>query len=787
MTRISLRPAAVALAVALACGTAPVFAQSAAAPVSINIAAQPLAQALNDLARQAQLDLIVQPALVAGKTAPAVSGSLTPQQALDRLLAGSGLIAIVNGKTAVVNQAPVSSGQALPAVTVTADADVDGYVAKRSASGFKTNTSIVETPQSVSVITKKQLEDQKPRSITEALAYMPGAFTGLVGSSNRYDYVALRGFADSSVDSTLLDGLRLLSDQGSYTSMQIDPYFLERIDVVRGPASVVYGRASPGGLVSLTSLKPQYQHAGEAQVTVGSNDRREAAIDVTGPIDANGVAAFRFTALTRKLDSQFDHVKEERIAIAPSVSFNLSPDTHLLLQAYFQRDPDGSYHSGLPAEGTLYDRNGRKISRHFFDGDPRVDKYQREQQFIGYQFEHAFNDQLKFRQNFRYVRADSTLRQIYQVGWLAGDLLARSYSGSNEDTHGFTIDNQLESQFQTGAVKHTFLTGLDYQKRRVDGDWTWAGTITPINAFDPDYDGALAYTNPGGMPIDRHLDETGFYLQDQMEYGRWRFSLGGRQDWVKSSNQSGTGEPAKWDGSKFTMRAGAVYLFDNGLAPYIGYSEGFNPSLRNDAQNNILKPTETKQTEIGVRYQPKNSSTLLSAAVYDLRQENLATSLPGQFIYTPVGSVRARGLELEAHTQLTKQFALLASYTFTDMEFVKSNEGYGGNTPYQAPRHMASVWGEWNVVPAVSLGGGVRYVGSTWGDNENTFKIPHYTLLDLMLRVNLGEIAPQMKGMNLRVSANNLLDKQYVASCMNETYCYWGDERNVTATLTYKW
>lgn len=791
MTPVYLHPATAALAVALAFGPALTHAQNktTSAPIQINIAAQPLAQALNDFARQAQLELIVQPALVVGKTAPAISASLTPQQALTRLLAGSGLVATFEGKTVVVNLAPASSEQALPAVTVTAGADTEtiGYLAKSSASGFKTNTSIAETPQSISVITKKQLEDQKPRSITEALNYTPGAFTGLVGSSNRYDYIALRGFADSSVDSTLLDGLRMMSDQGSYTSMQVDPYFLERIDVVRGPASVVYGRASPGGLVALTTLKPQFQRAGEAQVTLGSNNRREAAIDVTGPIDKNGVAAFRFTALTRKLDSQFDHVKEERTVIAPSLALKISPDTNLLLQAYLQHDPDGSYHSGLPAEGTLTNRNGRKISSHFFDGDPRVDKYERDQQFFGYQFDHAFNERLKFRQNFRYVSADSTLRQVYQVGWLNANELARSYSGADESTHGYTIDNQLEANFQTGAVKHTMLTGLDYQKRRVDGNWSWAGSVSPIDAFNPSYTGPLAFTGPGGMDIDRHFNQTGLYLQDQMELGRWRFTLGGRQDWAKASNQTANNPPAKWDGDKFTKRAGLVYLFDNGIAPYIGYSEGFNPALRNDAQGRNLTPTETRQTEIGIRYQPKDSSTLLSAALYSLKQENIATSLPGQFTYTAAGSVRARGIELEAHTQVSKQLSLLASYTYTDMEFVKSNEGFTGHTPYQAPRNMASIWGDWNFLPAYTLGGGARYVSSSWGDNENTFKVPAYTLADLVLRVNLGKLASSMKGFDLRVSANNLFDKKYVASCMNQTYCYWGDERNLTATLTYKW
>ncbi|MBT2323971.1 TonB-dependent siderophore receptor [Variovorax paradoxus] len=761
-------------------------------PVPIQIAAQPLAQALNDLARQTRLELMVPAALVAGKTAPAVSGRFTPRQALDRLLAGSGLAAAIDGNAVVVKAATASEGAGLPVVTVSASAEqegasgVSGYVAKRSAAGSKTDTPIVETPQSISVLTKQQLEDQKPRGISEALNYTPGAFTGLVGSSNRYDYVALRGFKDSSVDSTLLDGLRMLSDQGSYTSMQVDPYFLERIDVVRGPASVLYGRASPGGLVALTSMTPQFEPQREVQLTVGNRNRVEGAVDLTGPIDANGVAAFRVTGLARKLDSQFDHVKEERQAIAPSLLIKPSKDTRLLLQAYLQDDPEGSYHSGVPADGSINaNHNGRRISRYFFDGDPSIEKYHRTQRFVGYQFEHAFSDSLKFRQNFRYVSADTTLRQVYGYGWASADELTRYYAGARESSRGHTVDNQIEARFQTGALEHTLLAGLDYQKRHVDGSWE-SGAALPINVFAPAY-GFPGLSDVTSTPIDRRLEQTGLYLQDQIALGRWRVTLGGRQDHASASNQMGTDSPARWSGSKFTKRLGAVYLFDNGIAPYVGYSDGFNPSLRNDRQGNLLPPAETKQLEAGVRYQPKGSSTLLSAAVYDLEQKNVATRPVGAFYYEAAGKVRSRGLELEARSQLTRDVSLLASYTFTDMKYVESPDGFTGRTPFQAPRHMASVWSDWNFAPGYTVGGGVRYVGTSWVDNANTLKVPSYLLVDLMLRVDLGRLSPSLKGSNLRLAANNLFNKSYVASCLSQEYCYWGDARNVSATFTYQW
>lgn len=678
----------------------------------------------------------------------------------------------------------------LPATTAvgrgeTAQSLGKGFVAKQSAAGTKTDTPIIETPQSISVVTQQQLDDQKPRGISEALNYTSGAFTALVGASNRYDYVALRGFSDSSVDNTLLDGLRLMSDQGSYSSFQVDPYFLQRIDVLKGPGSILYGRASPGGVVALTSKKPLFQPYHEVEVTVGNRNRLEGAFDISGPIDQNGVMAFRVTGLARGMDTQFEHVREQRFAIAPSLAVNFTPDTHLLLQAYLQHDPEGGYHSGVPAEGSLFPRNGRYISRYFFDGDPTVEKYRRTERMVGYQFEHAFNDQLTVRQNFRYVFGDTRLRQIYGFGWASADELTRYYSGAKEATHAYTVDNQLEGKFTTGAVKHTMLFGLDYQKRHVDGFWE-SGSADPINAFNPVY-GSPGSTGVTASPIDRWLEQTGLYLQDQISIDRWRFTLGVREDHAKASNLYGTGTPSEWSGSKFTKRTGVVYLFDNGIAPYFSYSDGFNPSLRADQRGNLLQPATAKQFEAGVRYQPKGSSTMLSAAVFNLDQENVATKPVGQIYYVPSGKIRTRGVELEARTQVTDTVSVLANYTFTNMKFIESAEGFVGNTPYQVPRHMASAWVDWRFMPGYTAGMGLRYVGTSWGDNANSFKVPPYTLVDLMLRVDLARWDPSLKGAKLQLSAKNLFNKNYVASCLSNSYCYWGDARNVMVTISYQW
>ncbi|MCA7083863.1 TonB-dependent siderophore receptor [Cupriavidus sp. DB3] len=771
------------------------------AQAQYDIPAGPLAEALTRYAQQAGVAITVDADKLRGLRTQGLRGRYGVDEGFGILLRGSGyaigrtpagyLLVPAATPAPQASAAPADAAM-LPAVTVTGSQETAlspgvGFVAKRSAAGTKTDTPLAETPQSISVVTRQQLDDQKPRSVSEALNYTPGAFTALVGATNRYDYVALRGFIDSSVDNSLLDGLKVLGDPGSYSSMQVDPYFLERIDVIRGPASVLYGRASPGGVVALTSKRPQFERAGEAQVTVGNRNRYEAGFDVTGPIDDNGVAAYRITAIGRSMDTQYRHVEEERFAIAPSLLLNISPDTRLLLQAYLQRDPHGGYHGAIPSDATITAaHNGRRILRSFFDGEPGHNEFTRTQRMVGYQFEHAFNDRWQFRQNFRYLSSDVTLQQVYGYGWAGPNTLTRYYSGANESLDAFIVDNQLQGQFDTGPLKHTLLFGVDYQHRHVDGWWE-SGSAAPIDAFDPVY-GNAGLSGLFRANIDRKLEQTGLYLQDQIAWDRWRLVLGGRHDMAKVSNLGfGAASRSEWDGSKFTRRAGLVYLFDNGIAPYASYSEGFNPSGSTARDGSLLPPTESRQVEIGVRYQPPRSSTLLSASLYDLTQDKVAARVLSTPYYQPAGKVRSRGLELEARSRVTDKLSLLASYTYTHMRYVESPEGVVGNTPYQAPQHMASVWADYLVFPGFTVGAGVRYVGTSWADNENSLKVPSYTLVDLMMRLDLSRISPSLKGAGLRVAATNLFDKTYVSSCAGLLNCYYGEARNVMATLTYQW
>lgn len=789
-------------------------AQEAAGTVgtarSYAIAAGPLGEALNQFARQAGITLAATPTQTAAAQSPGLQGSYSVDQALAILLGSSGLQAVSQDGSNYVLRASAGEAMSLPTTDIRGFAlgnalgSMDGYNATHSQIATKTSTALLETSQSVSVVTRQQMDDQGSQTVSQAMRYTPGVLTNPYGATHRYDYVAMRGFNDGSVDNIYLDGLKSMGDSGTYSTMQVDPYFLERVDILKGPSSVLYGRSSPGGLVALTSKKPLYEPYHQIQATVGTQGQRGVGFDFSGPLDDDKRIAYRLTGLTDKSDTQFDHVEEKRYALAPTVSIDFSEDTSLTLQAYLQHDPKGGYHGGVPASGTLHQRNGQRISEHFFDGEPGVDGYSRNQQSFGYQFEHRFNDVFTARQNFRYLDSKVNMDQVYAYDWTTptSNELTRYYSGGDERLHAFIVDNMLQAEFFTGAAKHTTLLGVDYQRRKTVVDWT-SGSVAPLNGFNPAYgNSAISYYSPTSYL--RRLEQTGVYAQDLIELDKWRFSLGLRQDWVETSDENRlaeTGRPAGTEISdrrtKLTGRAGVLYLFDNGIAPYLSYSESFNPNSYSDSAGNPLAPTDGTQWEAGIKYQPPGTDNLFTASVFRIDQENLASKLPQENFYRPIGAVRSQGLELEAHMQLTDNFKLLGSYTLTDIEYSKSMVSTlstatnpienKGNSPTQAPRHMASLWGDYafndGALDGLRLGAGVRYVGYSWADAENTMKVPSYTLFDASVGYDLSKVG--IKGVDVRVNANNLTNESYIATCASLSFCYMGEERNVSATVSY--
>jgi iron complex outermembrane receptor protein len=490
MNRLKMTPAPLALAIALALASAPLRAQtqgtSPGAPLQISIAAQPLAEALNDWARQTRIQLVVQQSLVAGKTAPAISGSLTPRAALDRLLAGSGLAATMEGNAAVVKAAPAASSgtSTLPAVTVVADGEesatgrVQGYVARRSATGTKTDTPIIETPQSISVITADRIEAIGATNLKDALGYTPGVSTTTYGADSRYDWISLRGF-DAYSPGFYLDGLPLRNNS-TWGVWRTENYGAERIELLRGPSSVLYGMSGPGGVVNVVSKRPTAEPVREMQLQVGDHNRKQVAGDFSGALDADGKVLYRITGVLR--DAQLPAAKEadDRTYIAPSLTWKPSSDTTLTLLSQFSARARCLH--ARAAAGRLAGcrpRSAPSFRRNCSSGEPGFDRFNQDQEMVGYQFEHRINDTWTVRQNARYAHQKLDYKGTQLKGFMPRNpdvpndpanfqQMARSVFGSRENIGALALDNQAQADFRVGETQHKVLVGLDYQRTRID-------------------------------------------------------------------------------------------------------------------------------------------------------------------------------------------------------------------------------------------------------------------------------------------------------------------------------
>lgn len=664
---------------------------------------------------------------------------------------------------------------------------VGTYVAKHSATGTKTDTPLVKTPQSVSVVTREEMDMRQPETVKSALAYTPGVMVGNRGASTAYDAVNIRGF--SSVGTNMyLDGLKLQDD--NYSIYQIDPYFLERAEVLRGPSSVLYGKSNPGGVVALVSKRPTTESLREVQFKMGTDNLFQTGFDFGGALDDDGVYSYRLTGLARDEDQQQVGEKSKRYAIAPSFSWRPDDRTSLTFLSSFQDDPSVGFYGWLPKEGTVQNGINGKLPASFNDGEPGYNNISRKQQMVGYAFEHGFNDVWTVRQNLRYSKMDVDYRSIYGQGISPTNPaeLTRGVMNSKEHMSSFAVDTQAQARFATGLVDHTLLMGVDYMRMRNDVVYQY-GSASSLNVVAPEY-GNQSYTITGGASQVNRQEQTGLYVQDQAEWNQWVLTMGGRYDWsdTNSTNRLNQNSVSRQKDNEFTGRAGLNYVFENGVAPYVSYSESFEPTSGTDVSGNTFAASKGKQYEAGVKYAPKDRPITASMAIYQLTKTNNKVADPNnKFASIQGGEIRSRGVEFEAKAALSANVNLLGSYTYTDAEYSKDTT-LQGNTPAAIPKHMASLWADYTfhetAISGLTLGSGVRYVGSSYGDEANTFKVKDYTVVDAAIKYDLARF--NLPGSSIGINVNNLFDKEYVSSCFATYGCYWGAERQVVATATFR-
>ncbi len=408
-----LRPSLLAVAIALSTpltSSVLIAAEQASSVRAYNLPAAPLAATLNQIASQAGLALTLSPALAAGKTSAPVQGQFDAPGALREALRGSGLqveqssagtytlVAIADGVVALPQTSIVAQGN-----TESAWGPVQGYLATRTAAGTKTDTALVEAPRSISVATREQMQDRNVQNLDDAVKYMPGIVSASYGSDTRYDWMRVRGFEPTQ----FLDGLPL--PRGVYANPKAETWNLDRLALLRGPASSVYGQTPPGGLLDMVSRRPSAESSHAIQVQYGSDNYRQINFASTGKIDDEGQFLYGVSGVVRDAGTQVDHIDNKRYNIAPSLTWNIDTDTKLTLLSQFTRDDTGTTSQFLPIQGTKIKSPLGEVSHHKNLGDPDYEFYDRTYYALGYAFEHRFNDTWQFKQNLRYTKSESVV------------------------------------------------------------------------------------------------------------------------------------------------------------------------------------------------------------------------------------------------------------------------------------------------------------------------------------------------------------------------------------------
>ncbi|MDC0707575.1 TonB-dependent siderophore receptor [Stigmatella sp. ncwal1] len=660
---------------------------------------------------------------------------------------------------------------------------IEGYTAERSASGTKTDTELIETPQAISVVGREQMDAQQVQSVVEATRYTPGVRAGTFGADSRNDWFLVRGFT-SQDSGYYLDGLQLFSS--SFATWRLEPFGLERIEAVRGPSSVLYGGTNPGGLLNLVSKKPSARTLLHLEAGINEFGNGYGAVDVGGSIDQGERWLYRVSALGRGGGTQVEHTNNDRLFLAPSVTWVPAKSTTLTLHGSYLRDRTRGQNF-LPYVGTVVDAPYGRIPTDLFTSEPDLDHFKRDQFLVGYEFEHRFSEAWTVRQNLRYGHLKIDFQNYYGVGY-AGDpadaQLARGNFVTVPEADLFTVDNQVQARFETGPLVHRVLLGVDYKNYRIADEQGYeAGT--PLDLRNPVY-GSYAPPESRYTLNETAQNQLGVYLQDQIQLAtRWNLVLSGRHDWVSTDLENQILPEASYDGSvkSFSGRAGLIYTFDSGFAPYVSYARSFNPVAGTTAAGELFEPETGQQVEAGLKIQPEGMNSTLGLSVFELRRQNFVTT-DGAFNQLQIGEVRSRGAELEVITQLLPGLSVIGTASVYGLEITDGTDFETGKTPVGSPELMASLWVDYTfqqgTLEGLGAGAGIRSVGRSFADRANTLEVPGFTLVDLGLHY-------QRNHWRAAINVANLLDDEYVSSCSSEAACFYGDQRRAALNVGYTW
>ena len=674
-----------------------------------------------------------------------------------------------------------------------ADADPDEIVVTgrpindEVASATKTGTPIIETPQAISVVDAEFIDRLNVRTIAEALNYSAGVRGQAFGSDTRVEYYQLRGFANAGF---FKDGLALYNS-GAFLSWTTPAEGVERLEVLKGPSSVLYGGASAGGLVNIISKAPATK--GLLAIEAGADEYGSVygSIDVGGPLA--DTLLVRAAGLIRRGDTQARFAEDNRTFGAGALGWRPNGATSLTVRGSYVRDRSNRPTGFIPYAGSVTPlADGRRIPTRLFVSDPRLDRYDRDQHEGGYTLDQRLGDRVRFTSNGRWAKLELTYAGLF--GIFTGNPVARNGSfllgrGNSRQEGGLrnlTVDNRLVATLSTGPFEHTLLAGVDYSRSRLRNA-NAMGAAPPLDIFAPDYNVAIPAL--GAFARNRQtLAQTGVYVQDQVKAGGFVLVLSGRRDWIDVRTVNNAGRTATGDPARTSYRVGLVHVGDNGWAPYANYATSFTPLIGTQAATGDFYDPETgRQVEVGIRYQAKRLPLLATASLFDIRREGVLVADPRPGFpsnQSQGGAQRSRGAEFEVRARPLPTLDVNGSVTAFDLDVLEGATAVVGKTPTATPQFIAALFADYTLpdgaaLPGLGLGVGVRHTGRSFANDVNTLAVPAATVFDAALRYKTG---PFRAALNV----SNLFDKNYVAACPAAGTCYVANLRRATLSFGYR-
>ncbi|BBA32131.1 TonB-dependent receptor protein [Methylocaldum marinum] len=761
--------------------------------------AQPLGKALTEFADQTGTKLLFPAQLVEGLTAPALHGHYTDTEALQRLLAESPLTYATDGtggtltliraekRMAALDEQAVQLAPIMVKEEALAEDEVHGYAVTRAMSATKTDTPIMDTPVSIQVVPRAVMQDQQTTRLKDALENVSGVRPQT--SLGRGHGFLIRGFKNQRV---FRNGL-VAGGISVGEAPEFDTANLQSVEVLKGPAAILFGRIEPGGMINVVTKRPEDTSRYSLEQRFGSYDFYRTEWDATGAITEDRSWRYRFAGAYQNNESFRDFNFNDRILVQPSVTWRPSDATEMTLdvEALYQ---EYQADRGLFAIG---DRPAPiPISRSFIDPDDPVDTLSRVN--LGFTLTHAFNETWTLRNRFlASFNEDSnlsvkpanafTVQQFLDPGTGNRTYLRNIFSQAAE-SETYTTNLDLTGNLELWGTKHQTLVGFDFL--RSTGTYLTRGDfINPVPGLEIDiynpvygidrsfYANALATPFPAGSSHSYFRDEWyGVYFQDHITLWDTLHILGGgRYDWATTGRGRGDSFraaeadlPSRKD-EGFSPRVGILYQPWYWLSVYGNWTTSFGANNTITNSGATVDPEIGEQFEAGVKTELFDQRLTATLAYYHLTKENILTrdfSSPDPFAVAPIGEARSQGIELDVSGQITDELSLIGSYAFTDARITKDNDGRQGNRMNNVPEHAGSLWLKYDIqryepLNGLSFGAGVFVAGQREGDDANTFVLPGYVRLDAFAayRYRLSD-ANLIAQFNIR----NLLDKTYYES-----------------------